>query len=88
MLVIEMLPLAAPAVVGANDAVKEALWPALMFVGIASPLMLNPLPLALAAEIVRVAFPVFVRVMVCGELVELTCTLPKFTLPGLIESCG
>lgn len=85
LLVIEMLPLAVPAVVGANVVVKEAFAPALMLVGTANPLRLNPVPLALAAVIVRVAFPVLVKVMLCGELAP-TSTLPKFTLAGLIES--
>jgi len=85
--VIEMLPLALPVDVGANVAVKDALWPALMLVGIGNPLMLNPVPLALAAEIVRVALPVLFRVMVWGAL-AFTATFPKLTLPGVMESCG
>ena len=84
---IEMLPLALPVDVGANVAVKDALWPALMLVGIGNPLMLNPVPLALAAEIVRVALPVLFSVMVCGVLV-VTATFPKLTFPGVMVSCG
>src|SRR5208282_950736 len=57
------LPLAAPLVVGANSTVNDVLCPAAKVKGKdASPLKLNPLPLAAAAEIVRLEPPVLVRV--------------------------
>ena len=56
------LPLAAPAVVGANFTEKVVLCPAVKVAGRASPLKLNPVPLALAAEIVRVDPPELVSV--------------------------
>ncbi len=56
------LPLAAPLVVGEKSTVKEVLWPAVNVKGKDRPLRLNPLPLALAAEIVRFDPPVLVRV--------------------------
>jgi len=44
--VIVTLPLAAPAVVGANATLKVALWPAVSVTGAVIPLRLNPVPLA------------------------------------------
>jgi hypothetical protein len=85
LLVIEMLPVVLPVAVGANVAVKEPLPPAAILLG--TPLMLKPVPLALAAEIVSVALPVLFRVMVCAAL-ELTATLPKLTLAGVMVNCG
>ena len=56
------LPLAAPFVVGAKSTVNEVLWPAVSVKGKDKPLRLNPVPLAVAAEIVRLVPPVLVRV--------------------------
>jgi hypothetical protein len=56
------LPLAAPFVVGEKSTVNDVLWPAFSVKGNASPLRLNPLPLAAAAEIVRLDPPEFVSV--------------------------
>jgi len=47
------------------------------------PLILNPVPLTLACEIVTLAVPEFIRVIVC-ELLLATTTLPKATLPGFV----
>lgn len=68
MLVIETLPLALPATVGVNVAVNEVFAPALIVAGRVSPLMLNPVPLALAAVMVTLAVPVFVSVTDCEPL--------------------
>ena len=57
-----MLPLAAPLAVGLKSTVKGVLWPALNVKGNASPLKLNPVPLAVAAEIVRLVPPELVSV--------------------------
>jgi hypothetical protein len=62
LLTIEMLPVALPAVVGANCAVKVAICPTLIVSGVAMPLILNPVPEAVACEIVRLAVPEFVSV--------------------------
>jgi hypothetical protein len=75
LLTTEILPLAAPADVGAKVAVNEALLPALMLIGIVAPLMLNPVPEAVAWVTVRVALPEFVKVIVCGMLLP-TATFP------------
>jgi hypothetical protein len=57
-----ILPLTAPLVVGAKCTVSEVLWPAFNVKGKVSPLRLNPAPLALATEIVRLDPPELVRV--------------------------
>lgn len=59
--------------------------PALIVFGTAKPLIVNPVPEALAAEMVSAELPVFVNVTVCGKLVP-TFTSPKATLAGLIVS--
>ena len=80
--VILTLPLAAPPVVGAKSTVNDVLWPAFNVKGKASPLKLNPLPLAAAAEMVRLDPPEFVSVS--DKLVlPPTCTLPNTRLVGL-----
>ncbi len=56
------LPLAAPLAVGEKSTVKDLLWPAVSVKGRDTPLKLNPLPLAAAAEMVRFEPPVLVRV--------------------------
>ena len=66
--VIDTLPLVAPLLVGANFTLKEVLCPAFKVTGNVSPLILNPVPLALAAEIVRLDPPEFVSVSVRLEL--------------------
>jgi hypothetical protein len=81
VLVIRMLPEAAPTVVGANCAVKVVLWLAASVNGTDRPVALNPLPVALIAEIVALVFPLFVKVIVCGLLLP-TDTFPNATLPG------
>jgi hypothetical protein len=80
--VILTAPLAAPGVVGEKRTANDVLWPALNVKGKVSPLRLYPLPLAAAAETVRLAPPELVRVTDCVWFVP-TWTLPKFTLLGL-----
>jgi len=75
------LLLAAPPVVGEKSTVNEVLWPAVNVKGKDRPLRLNPAPLAVAAEIVRLVPPVLVRVS--DRLVLLpTWTLPNARLVG------
>jgi hypothetical protein len=81
LLVIETLPLALMAVVGVNLAVKEVLAPALIVSGTVSPLIVKPVPDALAAVIVTLAVPEFVSVTDCDALLP-SATLPKLTLVG------
>ena len=56
------LPLAVPLTVGSKRTVNEVLWPAVKVKGKDRPLKLNPVPLAVAAEIVRLDPPELVRV--------------------------
>jgi hypothetical protein len=60
--VIFTLPLATPLALGPKVTVNDVLWPAANVKPEASPLKLNPVPLAAAAEIVRFVPPVLVRV--------------------------
>ena len=80
--VILTLPLAAPLVVGAKSTVNDVLWPAVNVKGRASPLKLNPVPLAEAAEMVRLNPPELVSVSDRLELLP-TWTLPNARLVGL-----
>ena len=75
------LPLTAPLAAGANFTVNEVLCPAFNVKGKLSPLILNPVPLALAAEIVRLVPPEFVSVSDKLELLP-TVTLPNAKLVG------
>jgi hypothetical protein len=61
------LPLAAPLVVGEKSTVNDVLWPAVSVNGKDKPLKLNPVPVAVAAEIARLVPPVLVSVS--GKLV-------------------
>jgi hypothetical protein len=56
------LPLATPFAVGEKSTVKDLLWPTVSVNGKDKPLKLNPVPLAVAAEIVRLVPPVLVTV--------------------------
>jgi hypothetical protein len=85
LLTIEMLPLALPAVVGANCALNVVLSPAPNVTGVLNPLILIPAPDAVAPEIVTLAVPEFVSVMDCVPLLP-TATDPKFTVDGLAPS--
>jgi hypothetical protein len=75
------LPVAFPAVVGANRTVKVVLWPAVSVKGKVNPLMVNPVPVAAAAEIVRLVPPLLVNVSV-SDFEPPTATFPKARLTG------
>lgn len=64
----ETLPLALPAAVGVNVAVNEVFAPALIVAGRVSPLIVNPVPVAVAAVMVTLAVPEFVSVTDCEPL--------------------
>jgi len=81
-----MLPLALPTAVGANFAVNDVPCPAISVTGVAKPLMLKPVPEALADETTTFAVPVFVKVTGTDALAPLT-RLPKLMLAGLGVSC-
>ena len=80
LLTIEMLPVALPAVVGENLAVKDVLCPAVR-VCAAGPVMLNSVPVALPCEIATLAVPEFLRVTLTEPLAP-TSRLPKLMLVG------
>jgi hypothetical protein len=85
LLVMEMLPLAFPAEVGANLAVNDVAWPALSVTGVVNPLKLKPAPEELADEITTLAVPVFVTVTEIDSLAPVI-RLPKLMLAGLADS--
>jgi hypothetical protein len=60
--VILTLPLAVPLAVGEKSTVNDVFWPAFSVKGNVSPLKLNPVPFAAAAEIVRLDPPELVSV--------------------------
>jgi len=81
----EMPPLALAADCGANTALKVTLEPGLSVRGRFNPLMLNPVPVAVACEIVTLDPPVFVIESVKVRLLP-TWALPKARLAGLAAS--
>lgn len=85
LLIIEIVPVALPAVVGANCAVKVAICPTLIVNGVPMPLILKPAPEAVAWEIVKPAEPLFVSVTVCDPVLPVR-TEPKATAEGLAPS--
>ena len=82
MLVMETLPLMLPVAGGANCALKVVFCPAARVSGRDKPLMVNPVPEALAAEMVTLAVPELLNVMGCVPLLP-TSTFPKLKLEGL-----
>jgi len=83
--VIVTLPLALPAMSGANVAVNVVLCEALSARGAVMPLSLNPVPLTEACEILTVA-PVLLVNVIVWLLWLPTVTLPKFSVVGLTAS--
>jgi len=71
-----------PGLVGEYVTDKLALAPAARDKGKASPVKVKLLPVTVAAEIVRLAVPVFDKVSACVWLLP-TATLPKLMDPGL-----
>jgi len=61
--------------------------PGAMLSGTVSPVVLKPAPVTAAEEIVRVAVPLFARLMVC-ELFDPVTTLPNAAVDGVAASCG
>ena len=77
----EIWPVAVPVAAGAKSALKDFLLPGFRVSGSESPLRLSPAPVAVAAEMVRLAVPVLVS-MTGKALVSPTITSPKLTLLG------
>ena len=63
LVVSDMEPLTVPATEGEKTALKAVFCPAATDAGTVRPLMLKPAPETLAPEIVRVAVPLFVKVI-------------------------
>jgi hypothetical protein len=80
-----MLPLAAPAAVGENSAVKVAVPPAARVSGTGAPAMEKPTPVVMACETVVDAVPEFLRMIVALPVAP-TLTLPKLTDEGVAAS--
>jgi hypothetical protein len=87
LLLMTMLPVALPVAEGANCAEKGTLDPGLMESGRLSPARRNPVPAAVAWEMVSAAFPEFVR-EIFWLAVPPTFTFPKLTLVGAIVNLG
>jgi hypothetical protein len=87
LLASETEPVTLPDEVGPKTTLKVVFFPAAIVAGTVSPVMLNPVPDTVACEIVSVAVPPFVKLIVCELLLPVT-TLPKLALAGLAESCG
>ena len=79
------LPLADAARVGAKGTVNDVLWPAVKVKGKDRPLILNPVPLAVAAEIVRLDPPELVSVSL-NDFELPTLTFPNASVVGLAVS--
>jgi hypothetical protein len=78
------LPVKLPAVVGAKEAVNEALAPAAMLVGVVRPLTLKPLPLTAICDTSRGPVPELVIVKV-SDFVCPSVKLPKLKIEGETE---
>ena len=78
-----MLPVAPPADVGANCALKERLCPAVKVVGSESPVIPKPAPATVARLIVRLELPLFVSFTLCVPLCP-TTTFPNVNADGAI----
>jgi hypothetical protein len=87
LLTIDTEPVTLPTAAGANITLKVLLFPGAIVSGADKPLRLNPLPVALTCETVRLALPPFESVKVCELLVPLG-TLPKLALAGVTANCG
>jgi hypothetical protein len=87
LLLMTMFPVTLPVEAGANWMVKEALDPGLMASGTLRPARRNPVPAAVAWEMVKAAFPEFVK-EIFWLAVPVTFTFPKLTLDGAIVSFG
>jgi len=87
LLVSKTDPVTLPEAVGVKTALNVELFPALIVNGVVMPLRLNPAPETWACEMVTMAVPVFVKLIV-WELLLPTVTLPKGALVGFAPSCG
>lgn len=87
LLITDTLPLVLPAEVGAYCTVKLLLCPGVKVIGAEMPLRLKPLPVTVACEIVRLAFPLFLTCTVCVFALPVA-TEPKLALDGVTLSAA
>jgi hypothetical protein len=87
LLVAPTLPIEAPALVGANVAVKGIDWPALTVIGAVIPVIEYPAPATERVLIVSGAVPLLEIVTVC-EALPPTDTFPKLREFGAYEICA
>jgi hypothetical protein len=80
-------PVTLPAVLGPNAALNVAALPAAMITGVVIPVVLKPAPETVTEEIVTVAVPPFVRLIVC-ELFVPVVTLPNAAVVGVAANCA
>jgi hypothetical protein len=80
-------PVTLPAALGPNTALNVVALPAAMVAGVVIPVVLNPVPEAVIDEIVTVAPPPFVRLMVCELLVPIAM-FPNASVVGVADNCG
>jgi hypothetical protein len=83
LLLIVMVPVTLPVTVGPNATAKFKVFAGASVNGVEIPLNLNPVPLTVALEIVKLAAPVFFSCTVC-EFVVPSATLPKLMLDGVV----
>src|SRR5260370_1153383 len=76
-------PLTLPATLGANTTFNSAVCPAAIVLPLTPLVTLNPVPLTVALEIVKLAAAVFFSCTVC-EFVVPSATLPKLMLDGVV----
>ena len=79
----ETVPLALPAIVGANVTFSAAVWLGVSVVPAFTPLALKPVPVDVTLAIVTFEFPVLVKVAL-NVLLLPSFTLPKLKLVGLM----
>ena len=87
LLAIPTVPAALPATPGEKRTVSAMEFPGVTVAGSAGPLMLNPVPVTLVWEMIKLAFPESLRVSV-WVFDTPTGTLPNATLAGTAEICG
>jgi hypothetical protein len=87
LLAIPTVPAALPATPGEKRTVSATEFPGVTVAGSAGPLMLNPVPMTLVWEMIKLAFPESLRVSV-WVFDTPTGTLPNATLAGTADICG
>ena len=87
LLVMAILPVAAPATVGEKVTVACADWPALILFGVVTPLIPTSLPVKVIRETVKSADPALLSVRLALPLSPLE-SVPKLIEAGDTDNCG